>query len=224
MCGFESLRRHLSELRESLRPPALFLLRGIDPSLPCTAVKSAEVFYLLIDGGERGPYTVAQIDHLLNSGLIPEQTLFWREGMEQWTAVTDLVKRREAPKRNWIRTGILAGILVLLLILTRVFGPTALMGWREASQAEFTPVAAYWRARDAVRSQALPSGAVVLFHGVKAASVKLEAGAAGEVILKGDVTKARGVAQTITWKVQLAYDRRFKQWSGTKVQQIDPIP
>lgn len=185
-------------------------------------MKSSEVFYLHIDGNERGPYTVSQIDHLLNSGLIPDHTLFWREGMAQWTPVTQLVARRAQPKRNWVRTGILGGILFLVLVFLRIFGPTTIMGWREASQSDFTPEAAYWRAREVVRSNALPSGAVVLFHAFKLAEVKLQGDEGGEVVLKGDVTLARGAAQTTTWKVQLAYNQRLKQWTGRQVQQLDP--
>ena len=34
-----------------------------------------------------------------NSGLIAEETLYWREGLEQWQPVTTLVVRREVPNR-----------------------------------------------------------------------------------------------------------------------------
>ena len=185
-------------------------------------MKSTEVFYLHIEGDERGPYTVSQIDHLLNSGLISEQALYWREGMEQWNPVTDLVTLRVQSKRDWTRTAILGGILVLLLILVRVFGPTAVMGWREASQSDFTSTAAYWRAREVVRSNALAPGAVVLFHNFETATVTLQSNDGGEVVLKGDVSPARGSVQTTTWKVRLAYDHRLKQWIGREVKQLDP--
>ena len=55
---------------------------------------SPEVYYLHIQGEQRGPYTIPQIDHLLNSGLIAEETLYWREGLEQWQPVTSLVSLR----------------------------------------------------------------------------------------------------------------------------------
>ena len=55
---------------------------------------SPEVFYLHIQGEQRGPYTIPQIDHLLNSGLIAEETLYWREGLDQWQPVTSLVRLR----------------------------------------------------------------------------------------------------------------------------------
>jgi hypothetical protein len=197
-------------------------LRALHLSLVCTAVKSTEVFYLHIDGEERGPYTVSQIDHLLNSGLISTQALYWREGMEQWSPVTELVTLRVRPKRDWTRTAILGGVLVLLLILVRIFGPTAVMGWREASQSDFTSNAAYWRAREVVRTHALAPGAVVLFHKFETASVTLQDTDGGEVVLKGDVSPARGAVQTTTWKVRLAYDHKLKQWIGREVKQLDP--
>jgi hypothetical protein len=111
-----------------------------------------------------------------------------------------------------------------LLIFARVFGPTTIMGWREAAQTDFTPQAAYWRAREVVRSNALPSGAFVLFHAFEAARVKLQEENGAEVVLKGDVTSSNGNAQTTTWKVQMAYNRRLKQWTGRQVQQLDPSP
>ena len=188
-------------------------------------MKSDEVFYLHIDGDERGPYTVPQIDHLLNSGLISEQTLFWREGMEQWSPVTELVVRREQPKRNWRRTGIVLGCLFFLfLIFARVFGPTTIMGWREAAQTDFTSEAAYWRAREVVRSNALPPGSVVVFHAFKSAQVKLEEDTSAAVVLKGDVTHSKGNTQVTTWKVQLVYNPRLKEWTGRQVQQLEPAP
>ena len=50
-------------------------------------MRSPEVFYLHIHGEQLGPYTVPQIDHLLNTGLIAEETLYWCEGLEQWAPV-----------------------------------------------------------------------------------------------------------------------------------------
>ena len=69
---------------------------------------SPECFYLLIDGEQRGPYTVKQIDHLLNSGLIREDATFWREGLEQWQPVTNLVQLRR-PKSSWLKRGLMLG-------------------------------------------------------------------------------------------------------------------
>src|SRR6188768_48680 len=75
-------------------------------------VKSPEVFYLHINGEQRGPYTIQHIDHLLNSGLIQETAMFWREGLEQWQPVTNLVAVR-TKKRSRIRPAMVVGVLVV---------------------------------------------------------------------------------------------------------------
>src|SRR6478752_1600484 len=111
---------------------------------------SPEIFYLHIHGEQRGPYTIPQIDHLLNSGLIAEETLYWREGLEQWQPVTSLVKLRRRAN-PWLKRLIILGILAVFLLLGQFFGSTALLGWREASQHDYTAQAAYWRARGVVR-------------------------------------------------------------------------
>ena len=136
-------------------------------------MNSPEAFFLHIGGEQRGPYTIGHIDHLLNSGLIAEETLFWREGLEQWQPVTTLVARRVKPSRRWMRRVVTGGVFLLLLLLGRVLlWPTIMEGWREIDQRDFTAEAAYWRARDAVRNKA-EQGAVVGFSGVKSAGIEL---------------------------------------------------
>ena len=66
---------------------------------------SPEIFYLHIHGEQRGPYTIPQIDHLLNSGLIAEETLYWREGLDQWQPVTSLVLSSPVERRKYAVTG-----------------------------------------------------------------------------------------------------------------------
>ena len=121
---------------------------------------SPEVFYLHLDGAQRGPYTIRHIDHLLNSGLIAQETLYWREGLEQWQPVTELVVVRKTPN-PWKKLRWVAVVLVGLAVPVAIFGPVVAEGWREANQHVFTENAAYWRARDVVRNQALPAGALV---------------------------------------------------------------
>src|ERR1700733_12019673 len=93
-------------------PPAI--LRHICG--PIFLMISPEIFYLHIHGEQRGPYTVPQIDHLLNSGLIAEETLYWREGLEQWQPVTSLVKLRR-PGNPWVKPLIILGIVVVLAVI-----------------------------------------------------------------------------------------------------------
>jgi hypothetical protein len=184
---------------------------------------SPEVFYLHIQGEQRGPYTIKHIDHLLNSGLIAEETLFWREGLEQWQPVTNLVVRREHHKnwRPWIIGGAVAVALALLLWM---FGPITAQGWRESNQHQFTSEAAYWRARDVVRHSALPKGAVVSFNPVDQAQVTLQHGASGaSVLLRGELFERGGRTRPAAWRVELKYDAAIAEWAGVNAAEV-PVP
>src|ERR1700742_3930225 len=103
---------------------------------------SPEIFYLHIHGEQRGPYTIPQIDHLLNSGLIAEETLYWQEGLDQWQPVTNLVKLRKRANR-WLKPLVAISIIGIIGLIGEFFGTVALLGWREASQHDYTARAAY---------------------------------------------------------------------------------
>ncbi|HEX8296105.1 MAG TPA: DUF4339 domain-containing protein [Chthoniobacteraceae bacterium] len=182
-------------------------------------MNSPEAFYLHISGTQRGPYTIPQIDHLLHSGLIAQETLYWREGLEQWQPVTDLIVIRKKPNR-WIRPAIAAGVLLLLAIPVRIFGPVVLEGWREVNQHEFTASASYWRAREIIRSQVLPAGTVVEFDSLETSRVELRDPDAAQVTLGGIVNAGGSKAQRSTWTVALTYDPEAKQWSGRPIPHI----
>lgn len=186
-------------------------------------MKSPEVFYLHINGEQRGPYTIQHVDHLLNSGLIAEDTLFWREGMEQWLPVTQLVARRKRVKR-WIRPAVPLAIAAVLAVFLRIFGPITLDGWRESSQTAFTQEAAYWRARDFVRHTGVPQGTVVQFLSIKSAEVQLQPPDAATVVVQGKVIEPRGGGRKGAWRVSLSYDDRRKEWTNSGVEEITPPP
>ena len=176
-------------------------------------MNSPEVYYLHISGAQRGPYTIRHIDHLLNSGLIAQETLYWREGLEQWQPVTQLVAVREKPNR-WKKPAWILGILLVLALPARIFGPVVLEGWREANQHTFTAQAAYWRARDVVRNQALPDGALVEFGAFPEASVELRPPDAAQVLLKGRLTERGGQRRSAAWNVTMRFDPQGKEWAG----------
>jgi hypothetical protein len=182
-----------------------------------------EVFYLHIQGEQRGPYTVPQIDHLLNSGLIQEETLFWREGLDQWQPVTDLVALRK-PKRRWVLPAIAAGFLLVLALLTRLFGPTIREGWREANAHDFTSDSAYWRARDMIRHGSVPPGTLLEFAPESTAQIQLEQPGSARVFLRGTAVDAHGAARDTGWEVELKYDEQLKEWSGVTVKENTPSP
>jgi len=180
---------------------------------------SPEVYYLHIQGEQRGPYTQPQVDHLLNSGLIAEETLFWREGLEQWQPVTSLVVRRVPPNR-WRKPLIALGVLLLLLILAQFFGPIAVLGWRETNQHDFTPRAAYWRARDAVRHRALGPGELIDFQGEEAAGIRLQPPDSAQVRLQGQLTARDGTTRAAAWEVAVKFDPQHREWTPQDVQEV----
>jgi hypothetical protein len=178
---------------------------------------SEEIYHIQVQGERRGPYTLRQIDHQLNSGLIGEDTLFVREGMEDWAPVTNIVVRRR-PRRKWRFSGLLFAFLLFLLVIGRFLLPGVVETWRELSQFQYTERAAYWRARDAVRHQALPQGALVRFGTFEEARVKLDPETSGAVVhLPDEVTAQGGARQVQTWLVTMSFDQEKKLWTATSV-------
>jgi hypothetical protein len=182
---------------------------------------SPEIFYLHIHGEQRGPYTIRQIDHLLNSGLIAEETLYWREGLEQWQPVTTLVKlRRQA--NPWLKRLIILGFVLVVGFVVQFFGSTALLGWKEASQHEYTVSAAYWRARGSVRGASLAPDEIVEFNDLNNADVQMKPPADATVRLGGEVTAASGQTRKMTWVVPMKYDDKAREWTSGPVQEVKP--
>jgi hypothetical protein len=184
-------------------------------------VNSPEVFYLNSNGEQRGPYTIHHIDHLLNSGLIPEESMFWREGMEQWEPVTNLVARRKKKERRWIPPVALIIAAVIILIFLRIFGPITWEGWREMAQTEFTSEAAYWRARDFVRTSAASNG-VFQFHAFESSTISLRPPNAATAVIKGKVIQSGGGNREAAWKVELRYNALRKEWTNESVKEVPP--
>ncbi len=184
-------------------------------------MRSPEVFYLHIRGEQRGPYTVAHIDHLLNSGLIDVNVLFWREGLEQWELVTNLVQLRR-PRNRLKLAVILLCAVVMVVGVGSVFGPITLDGWREIYQHEFTQTAAYWRAREAVRLYCVSKGGYVVFDGVDRAEVQLIESKSALVVLHGLLSSSIGGARTTSWTVRLDYDPVQREWNPVGAAELPP--
>ena len=184
---------------------------------------SPEVFYLHIQGEQRGPYTLPQIDHLLNSRLIAMETLFWREGLDQWQPVTNLVPLRKRAK-PWMKPLVIVGVALVLALLVQLFGSVVLLGWREANQHEYTARAAYWRARSVVRGGALAPGTLVEFHDLASAAVELQPPRGATVLLRGEVTGPDGRMRPAVWSVPMDFDERAGEWTGGPVRETAPAP
>lgn len=181
-------------------------------------MSSQEAFYVHVQGEQKGPYTFRHLDHLLNSGLIPVETLYWTEGMEQWLPITSLVQFRHKP-RNWKALIILGAILLVLAGFLGFFGPTIADGWRERTQREYTEEGAYWSARDAVRNNGVPKDAVVQFASQNEARIALDEKTAANVLLRGEILGDKGNASK-TWSVKLNFNALRSEWSASEVKVV----
>jgi hypothetical protein len=179
---------------------------------------SEEIYHLQVQGERRGPYTLRQIDHQLNSGLIGDDALYVREGMEDWAPVTNIVVRRRRRRTGWKFRGALVAFVCFLLVLAHFFLPGVIETWRELSQFSYTERAAYWRSRDAVRHQALPPGALAIFRPLAEARVKLDPDTSGALVhLRGEVIAPDGERHEHAWRVTLTFDHEKKLWTATAV-------
>lgn len=156
---------------------------------------------------------------MLNSGIVGAETLYWREGLEQWEPVTNLVVLRQKPKA-WRKPLMVLAALFVLAIPLRIFGPVIVEGWREANQHDFTAEAAYWRARDVVRTQAVGAGDLVTFSEFEQAIVQLREPARAEVMLRGELTGKNGKTRAASWLVLMNFDSRAKEWSGAPSREL----
>ena len=167
----------------------------------------AEVFHIHHQGEQRGPYTSRQVNHLHKCGYIDDDTLYWREGMEQWQPITEIVERRQRRNRT-IVWGIALGIVVAIALFAWIFGGVTAEGWRELTSSEFNEESAWWRARGLVRAQ-LAGGESVTFDTMENAQVTLHNHDAATVVLGGKLVKARTHS---SWRVRLRYDADRGLW------------
>lgn len=171
-----------------------------------------EVFYIYQTGEQRGPYTARQVNHLRKCGYINDDTMYWREGMEQWQPITEIVELHAQQKRM-MRWGGVAIAAALLALLVWLFGPVTMAAWRELTSGEYTETSAWWRARGMVRGQ-LGVGESVTFDAYPEARVTLEPPASATVLLGGNVVGAAGHTEHGVWQVRLTFDAAHGEWSA----------
>jgi hypothetical protein len=170
-----------------------------------------EVYFIHVNGNQRGPYTSRQICHLVNSGLAPKDALFWCEGMDQWQPVEillDPATPTSPARRKWHQ--IVAATAATLLAAACLAGPTIRRGWKEERQVGHTPDAVYWRARGITR-ETVRGSALVNFEPFDPAMVLSLLEDSAEVLLPGTVVNRSGEKLT-RWKVQLRFDKKLKAW------------
>jgi len=182
-------------------------------------MSSHEAFFVHVQGEQKGPYTIRHLDHLLNSGLIPLETLYWTDGMEQWLPLTELVPYRHK-KRNWKKLIILGAVLLVLAAFLAFFGPTIADGWRESTQRSYTADGAYWAARGAVRSSGVPSGGVVQFLPMEDARIALPAPSSAEVELRGELIGGGKATRQRPWQVKRTFNPLRAEWSASDVRMV----
>ncbi len=170
-----------------------------------------EVYFIHVNGSQRGPYTSRQICHLVNSGLVPNDALFWCEGMDQWQPV-DILLDPAAPsaptRRKWRQIALVSALA--LLAVSWLVGPTLRRGWKEERQVERTPEAVYWRARGVAR-EALRGSGLVNFAQFTPETVRSLQADLAEVVLSGTLVNRSGEKPT-RWLVHLKYDQKLKSW------------
>jgi GYF domain 2 len=170
----------------------------------------AEVFHIHHQGEQRGPYTAKQVNHLYRSGFIDDDTLYWREGLEQWQPVTEIVERRKKRNRLVFWTT-LAGVALVITLLWSLFGTVTLERWQEMTSGEFTAESAWWRARGLVREQ-IAEGHTVQFDEFTEAEVALSGTDGAIVVLGGTLTGPAGEPTHAAWRVRLRYERNQAAW------------
>lgn len=170
----------------------------------------AEVFFIYHNGEQRGPFTAAQINHWHRCGFIDDETLYWREGLEQWQPVGQIVLRRKRRNRRlfWY---ILLGVLVAILFFVRFFGPVVSEWWSEHTTGGLSEDAAWWRARGLVRDQ-LPSGTRVQFDPFASAKITMHENVNADVVLGGTLIDSSGKTQHAAWRVLLRYEESRDNW------------
>ena len=178
----------------------------------------AEVFFIYHNGEQRGPYTAAQVNHLHRCAFIDDDTLYWREGLEQWQPVGQIVLRRRRRNRLlfWF---ILLGVIAVFTPLVMLFGPVTADAWRELTSGDFTAESAWWRARGLVREQ-LPKGTHIRFDPFPSAQVTLRAPDGATVILGGALTNPSGSTEHGAWRVLLRYDEDHGTWGAAPKSDI----
>jgi len=174
----------------------------------------SEEYFIHVQGEQKGPYTFPQLKRLYEKNLIPEETLYWRDGMEQMEPVSDLCGTRRRVRLLHLKQLRVTGIVLVaaVALATAYCTPVLKDGWREVNDRDQTQEGAYWKARGFVR-EALRAqqDAGVAFEPYGAASVNLT-GTQAMVILPGTLFGKSGTTQKLSWKAAIQYDAARREW------------
>ena len=179
-----------------------------------------EVFFIYHNGEQRGPYTAKQINHLYQCGFIDDDSLYWREGLEQWQPVPQIVLRRR--KRNRLLVwSIILGVLAAIAFFVALFGPVTANAWRELTSGDFTGESAWWRSRGLVREHVAKDGTIE-FDPFPDAKVTMHGRDGATVILGGTILHPGGDREHAEWRVLLRFDADRGMWTPSRNQDKSP--
>lgn len=171
-----------------------------------------EVFFIYHNGEQRGPYTAKQINHLHKCRFIDDDTLYWREGLDQWQPISQIVLQRRRRNRFLIWS-VTLGVAAAVALFVSLFGTVTADAWRELTSGEFTTESAWWRARGLVREHSGKKGAV-RFDPFQDSQVTLEPPDGATVLLSGAITRKDGGTDPVRWRVQLRHDADRGMWTA----------
>jgi len=183
-----------------------------------------EEYYIHIEGKQKGPYSYPQLKHLYDKSLIAEETLYWREGLDQWQPLSDLIGLplpKQIQKRR--RAGLLLlGALLVIACFVAYLAPMLADGWREANQDELTAEAAYWKARGFVRDEIRKQNATVAFDDFSPEQVVFAGERSANVTLPGKVFPRTGTSAAKVWRLALEFRSAQREWHLVKAEELKP--
>jgi hypothetical protein len=169
-----------------------------------------EVFHIHHRGEQRGPYTMKQINHLYRASFIDDDTLYWREGMEQWQPVTEIVERRRRRKRL-LAWGVVLSIIGVLAFFWWLFGDVTYDAWKEITSGDYTEESAWWRARGLVRTS-LADSEHVEFDDFNEEQAQLHDKDKATVVVAGLLHRDGQEPKRAAWSVRLRHDASRGEW------------
>jgi hypothetical protein len=173
----------------------------------------SEEYFIEVAGEQKGPYTFPQLKRLYEKEMIPAETQYWQDGVEQWQSVADLCGARRSDRLRHLKQLRITGLVLLatVIVILSYCAPVFQDGWREMNDHDPTPQGAYWRARGFVREEVKRQDASVAFDPYAAATVRLT-GTDAAVILPGILYQKDPTGSKMTWKVRMQYNPALHEW------------
>jgi hypothetical protein len=180
-------------------------------------------YFIHVGGEQKGPFSFPELKRLYDRNLIAEETLYWRDGLDQWQPLSDLCGpgAREAQVRRRRGRLLLGTVIPLALLAAAYFGAMIATGWRENNQDQFTARAAYWKARGSIRENLRKAGETVSFGRFETAVITMGENSA-EAVIAGTIFGEGETSRPASWKVKLAFDHEQREWHLARP--IAPIP